>query len=176
MLRIAITGSKGLIGSRILELLHNDFEFTELELPDFDITLKDKIKQSINNIDFDIFFHLAAYTNVDLAEQEKEIEIFEKLFNAPLAWRNEQAARLSQNIIAAQETLNQRLLWLRDRILEANGQAELAVSEQKDKNNSSKYRVANLVGACRAIQKTQSILQNSSFSAKLALEVLMMKI
>src|SRR3990167_7957035 len=72
MLRIAITGSKGLIGSRILELLHNDFEFTELELPDFDITLKDKIKQSINNIDFDIFFHLAAYTNVDLAEQEKE--------------------------------------------------------------------------------------------------------
>ena len=111
-----------------------------------------------------------------LAEQEKEIEIFEKLFNAPLAWRIEQAARLSQNIIAAQETLNQWLLWLRDRILEANGQAELAVSEQKDKNNSSKYRVANLVGACRAIQKTQSILQNSSFNAKLALEVLMMKI
>lgn len=72
MLKIAITGSKGLIGSRVLELLHENFEFTELELPEFDITVKDKITQSINNINFDIFFHLAAYTNVDGADSEKE--------------------------------------------------------------------------------------------------------
>ena len=111
-----------------------------------------------------------------LAEQEKEIEIFEKLFQAPLIWRLEQAAKLSQNIITAQEILNQWLLWLRDRILEISGQAELVVSEPKDKDILNKYRVANLLGACREIQKTQSILANPSFNAKLALEVLMTKI
>ncbi|KKT27233.1 MAG: polymerase III, delta prime subunit protein [Parcubacteria group bacterium GW2011_GWA2_43_9b] len=111
-----------------------------------------------------------------LAEQEKEIEIFEKLLKSPLSWRLEQAVKLSQNMITAQEILNQWLLWLRDRILEISGQAELVISEQKDKNILNKYRVTDLLSACRAIQKTQSILANPSFNAKLAIEVLMMKI
>jgi len=111
-----------------------------------------------------------------LADQEKEIEIFEKLLNSPLVWRLEQAAKLSQNIITAQEILDQWTLWLRDRILEISGQTGLVICEQKDKNILNKYRVANLIGACREIQKTQLILQNSSFNAKLALEVLMIKI
>ncbi len=72
MLKIAITGSKGLIGSRVVELLENDFKFIELELPDFDITDSKKTQKTLNNIDFDLFFHLAAYTNVDGAEKERE--------------------------------------------------------------------------------------------------------
>ncbi|OGK17876.1 hypothetical protein A2866_00470 [Candidatus Roizmanbacteria bacterium RIFCSPHIGHO2_01_FULL_39_8] len=73
MVNIAITGSKGLIGSRIVELLKGDFTFIELELPDFDITNRDKVTEVISKIDFDIFFHLAAYTNVDQAEKEKKL-------------------------------------------------------------------------------------------------------
>src|SRR3990167_7423234 len=73
MVKIAITGSKGLIGSRIVEMLKKYFTFIELELPDFDITDKVKTREIINKIDFDIFFHLAAYTNVDEAEREKKI-------------------------------------------------------------------------------------------------------
>jgi len=111
-----------------------------------------------------------------LADQEKEIEIFEKLLKSPLVWRLEQAAKLSQNIIETQEILNQWLLWLRDRILEISGQADLVISGQKNKDILNNYRVVNLIGACREIQKTQSILANPSFNAKLALEVLMMKI
>ncbi len=73
MLKIAITGSSGLIGSRVVELLHNDFQFIQLELPNFDITDKNKAYETIKKLDFDIFFHLAAYTNVDMAEKEKKL-------------------------------------------------------------------------------------------------------
>ncbi len=72
MVKVAITGSKGLIGSRVVELLQNDFTFVELELPVFDITDKEKTQRIIKNTDFDLLFHLAAYTNVDGAETEKE--------------------------------------------------------------------------------------------------------
>ena len=72
MLKVAITGSKGLIGSRIKELLRQEIAFTELELPDFDITNRKHAINLIKDIDFDLFFHLAAYTNIDQAEKEKE--------------------------------------------------------------------------------------------------------
>lgn len=108
-----------------------------------------------------------------LAEQEKGIEIFEKILKAPLVWRMEQAAKLSQNTVEAQGNLDQWTLWLRDRILETIGRGDLAVSNGA---GESGYRLNNLLGACREIQKTRSILYNSSFNARLALEVLMTKI
>ncbi len=111
-----------------------------------------------------------------LAEQEKEIEIFEKLLKSPLIWRLEQAREMSQNAVLAQETLSQWLLWLRDRILEINGQAGLTISPRSDKSFSNKYRMADLLATCRVIQATQAILYNPSFNARLALEVLMTKI
>lgn len=73
MLKIAITGAKGLIGSRVIELLGKDFNFIELDLPYFDITVRDSVLNLIKDLDFDIFFHLAAYTNVDGAEKEKKL-------------------------------------------------------------------------------------------------------
>lgn len=111
-----------------------------------------------------------------LTKQEKEIEIFEKLLKSPLIWRLEQAREMSQNAALAQEMLSQWLLWLRDRILEINGQDDLTVSPRSDKSFLSKYRMTDLLGACRAIQATQAILYNPSFNARLALEVLMIKI
>lgn len=72
MVKIAITGSTGLIGSRIIELLNGDFEFIPLIEGQIDITKKDTIWNALKNQNFDILFHLAAYTNVDGAEQEIE--------------------------------------------------------------------------------------------------------
>lgn len=72
MLKVAITGSTGLIGSRIIELLQNDFEFIPLTEGEIDITKKDSVWNALEDLDFDILFHLAAYTNVDGAENEKE--------------------------------------------------------------------------------------------------------
>lgn len=73
MLKIAITGANGLIGSRIIELLKNDFEFISLSQKSMDITDKKQVKNILKNLDFDIFLHLAAYTNVAGAETNKEL-------------------------------------------------------------------------------------------------------
>lgn len=73
MLKIAITGANGLVGSRIVELLKNDFEFIPLNRSNgFDITNLSHLTSEIYNLDFDFLLHLAAYTKVDEAETHKE--------------------------------------------------------------------------------------------------------
>ena len=71
---VAITGSTGLIGSRIIELLSDRFTFLPLRMEDgIDITNKMTISSQLAARSFDILLHLAAYTNVDKAEVEREI-------------------------------------------------------------------------------------------------------
>jgi len=73
MLKIAITGADGLIGSRIIELLNNKFQFIPLPSSLMDITNKDQVYQVLKETNFDLFLHLAAYTNVAQAEIDKDI-------------------------------------------------------------------------------------------------------
>lgn len=73
MLKVAITGSTGLVGSRIIELLSNKFKFLPILQEEVDIADQASITQVINNLSFDVFLHLAAYTNVDKAETEQEL-------------------------------------------------------------------------------------------------------
>ena len=73
MLKIAITGSTGLVGSRIQELLYHDFIFVPLLQPHVDITDKKSVDTFVGENDFDIMLHLAAYTQVDQAEREKDL-------------------------------------------------------------------------------------------------------
>lgn len=73
MLKIAITGANGLIGSRIVELLNNNFEFINFPQNLMDITNKNQVYQVLKNTNFDFFLHLAAYTNVAKAEEEKDL-------------------------------------------------------------------------------------------------------
>lgn len=73
MLKIALTGADGLVGSRIIELLKNDFEFIPLPQSSMDITNKEQVDNALKNLDFDIFFHLAAYTNVPESETNKDL-------------------------------------------------------------------------------------------------------
>lgn len=68
-----ISGSTGLVGSRIVDLLKNDFNFIPLLANQVNITDKQKVSDFINDKDFDIFLHLAAYTNVNGAEFEKDL-------------------------------------------------------------------------------------------------------
>lgn len=72
MIKIALTGASGLVGSRIVELLNKNFTFIPLSQAEMDITDKKSVSQKIKNTDFDIFLHLAGYTNVDGAEKDKE--------------------------------------------------------------------------------------------------------
>jgi len=73
MLKIALTGADGLVGSRIIELLKNDFEFIAIPQIEMDITDSKQVQNVLKEIEFDIFFHLAAFTNVPGAETNKEL-------------------------------------------------------------------------------------------------------
>lgn len=70
-MNVAITGPHGLIGSRLIELL-TETTFIPLSHKGLDITNQNDVVAKLNNIDFDILLHLAAYTNVDMAEKERE--------------------------------------------------------------------------------------------------------
>jgi len=72
-MNIAITGANGLVGSRVVELLKDDFTFIPLDHKDVDITDQKQVHKKLNEIDFDLLLHMAAYTNVDKAEEEKDI-------------------------------------------------------------------------------------------------------
>ncbi len=72
-IKVAITGSTGLVGSRIIELLEDKFEFIQLKQPEFDITNKEKVRAILKDLNYDVFLHLAAYTNVDGAEKNKDL-------------------------------------------------------------------------------------------------------
>lgn len=71
MLKIAITGSTGLVGSRIVELLGDEFQFLPLTSSQLDITNLPHVFQVLDHMEYDYFLHLAAYTNVDGAEKDK---------------------------------------------------------------------------------------------------------
>ncbi|MDO9028253.1 MAG: sugar nucleotide-binding protein, partial [Candidatus Roizmanbacteria bacterium] len=73
MIKIALTGADGLVGSRVVELLKTDFEFIPLPQTKMDITNVDQVNDVLKNIDFDFFLHLAAYTNVPKAEAEQDL-------------------------------------------------------------------------------------------------------
>ncbi|MDA1316470.1 MAG: SDR family oxidoreductase [bacterium] len=70
-MNVAITGPNGLIGSRVIKLLSDEITFIPLSHEDLDIAHKEDVENKLNDIEFDILLHLAAYTNVDNAELEQ---------------------------------------------------------------------------------------------------------
>lgn len=71
-IRIAGTGLDGLVGSRIVDLLKDDVDFIPLPQTKMDIADPRQTASTIKALNFDLFLHMAAYTNVDGAEIEKE--------------------------------------------------------------------------------------------------------
>lgn len=72
-LKIAVSGLDGLIGSRLEELLKKYFHFIPLSINKMDIANRQQVFSTLKNINFDLFLHLAAYTNVDNAEKDKNL-------------------------------------------------------------------------------------------------------
>lgn len=68
-----MTGGDGLVGSRIVELLNQDFQFTNFSQAKMDITDKGRVEKALEDADFDLFLHLAAYTNVQGAETNSDL-------------------------------------------------------------------------------------------------------
>lgn len=66
--RIVGTGFTGLVGSRIVELLEDQYEFVPLGI---DVRVKEEIQQKVSQLKPDYMLHLAAKTDVDGCEKEK---------------------------------------------------------------------------------------------------------
>jgi len=71
-LKIAVTGSDGMLGSDIVKVF-SDVELIQLTLSDFDITDLDQTFSHIKDIKPDYLMHLAAFTDVDGSEQNPEM-------------------------------------------------------------------------------------------------------
>lgn len=73
-MKILGTGLDGLVGSRIVDLLRDKYEFENLSLSTgVDITDRNAILGKIKNSDSQIVLHLAAKTNVDGCELDKPL-------------------------------------------------------------------------------------------------------
>ena len=70
--KILTTGLSGLVGSRIFELLSNKFDFQDLAYEDgFDITKIETIEKEISLSPAKVLIHLAAFTDVNKAWEER---------------------------------------------------------------------------------------------------------
>lgn len=74
MMRIMVTGSSGQLGTDVVSLLkERGHEVIGADMPEFDITNEALVKNYIEDKNPEAIIHLAAYTAVDKAEEEKEI-------------------------------------------------------------------------------------------------------
>ncbi len=72
-MKVIVTGSKGQLGTDVIsELQKNNIEYIETDLPELDITDADAVEKLISESNADAVIHCAAFTNVDLAESERE--------------------------------------------------------------------------------------------------------
>lgn len=71
-MKIVVTGSKGMLGTDVVERLRSDNEIIEVDVDIYDITDKGVIDYLVKK-DPDFIFHLAAFTDVDGAEEEKDV-------------------------------------------------------------------------------------------------------
>lgn len=73
-MKIIVTGSNGQLGTDVAaELSTKGHEVIGADLPEADITNQDTISALITESKADAVIHCAAFTNVDLAETEKEV-------------------------------------------------------------------------------------------------------
>lgn len=72
-MKVLGTGLSGLVGSRVVELLQNKYEFENISLSTgIDITNRDQVIQKIKSSEAPVVIHFAAKTDVDECEQDKE--------------------------------------------------------------------------------------------------------
>ncbi len=73
MMKVIVTGSLGMLGSELVSYLKaNGFEVIGWDLPEWDITDKEKVIKGIIEKRPEAIIHLAAFTDVDRAEEERE--------------------------------------------------------------------------------------------------------
>lgn len=99
------TGLSGMVGTRVIELLRDDFEFTDLSLATgVDIADIDQVMSYLESNDAKIILHMAAKTDVDGCEDDKI------LGEEGAAWRVNVEG--THNIAQAARKLNKRVIYI----------------------------------------------------------------
>lgn len=75
MINVLVSGSKGQLGSEIRAISANfpDFSFTFIDIDELDLRNTKEVKKFFNEDGFDFCINCAAYTAVDLAEEESAL-------------------------------------------------------------------------------------------------------
>ena len=72
MIKVLLTGSKGQLGFSIRQFNPKGIQLLSLNKNQFDLSKINDIKKNLENIKPDFIINCGAYTNVDMAEDEKE--------------------------------------------------------------------------------------------------------
>lgn len=104
-MKILGTGLTGLVGSRITELLKDNFQFENISISSgVDITKRDAVLDAVSKASAQVILHLAAKTDVDGCEKEKE------LGQESDAWKINVGG--AQNIVDACLKAKKRLIYI----------------------------------------------------------------
>lgn len=72
-MRILVTGATGSLGQELCPMLEREgWLFWATNSKIFDITNTKMVNEIINKVSLDFIIHLAAYTNIDMAETHKQ--------------------------------------------------------------------------------------------------------
>lgn len=71
-MKIYVTGSHGMVGSRFLELLPDNYTVVSPEIDRLDITDKESVNSFFENEKPEVVVHFAAYTNVGEGENQRD--------------------------------------------------------------------------------------------------------
>lgn len=145
VLRIAVTGSSGQLGTEFFRIAsqHPRFHFTFLSREIFPLDRPDIMTTWLRSNPVDIFIHCAAYTAVDKAESEKE-KAFELNGSAP---------GLIASLLA--ETKSKLIHISTDYVFDGTSSTPL--------NENAKTNPVNIYGASK-LQGEQLVLQNNPLS------------
>lgn len=102
-MKVLVTGSAGLVGSRFVELAPKTYDLLTPEIDSLDLTDFDKVENYISKERPDVVIHFAAYTDVDGAEKQKGDK-------SGLAWRVNVGG--TKNLVSAVEKIDCRIVHI----------------------------------------------------------------
>lgn len=146
MKKIIGTGLSGLVGSRVVELLENEFSFEDISRKTGTDILDGKgILERIQNSEADTVIHMAAYTHVDEAEQEKGLGANSQ------SWKVN--VRGTENIVAACKATGKRLIYIStDFVFDGESTPQKGYSEENIPNPINWYATTKYEGEKRVTQ------------------------
>jgi len=130
--KILVTGAKGQLGKKIIDLLGDKYELVLTDSDDMDITDKDKVFEVVGREKPDFIIHGAAYTRVDDAEEE--IDLCRKI-----------NAEGSKNVALAAEANHTTLLYISTDFV-FDGKKKAPYAEKDETNPESIYAKTKLEG------------------------------